>query len=108
MRINGTFRYRPLSECGKDPVTGFPMPTQAQDYKDGGCCQIDKSIPAKHIIGADGQVNVYNYDVFIPRCFDGGLAVGVEVQVVGEDGSVDKFTIQGVDNLNRKYIEIWG
>lgn len=108
MRINGTFKYSVIGEIQKDPTTGFVVSGKASELKDGCECQIDKSIPAKQIIGTDGQIYAYNYNVFIPKYFDGDLAIGALMQITSDDGVVDEFTIQGKDDMNRKYIEIWG
>lgn len=108
MRINGTFCYKGFGETGKDPVTGFVVGNKVPEWKDGGLCQIDKSVPAQQKIGTDGQAYAYTYDVFIPKCLDVGLAIGMDMLVTGEDGTSDVFTIRGIDNMNRKYIEIWG
>ena len=53
-------------------------------------------------------MHAYTYDVFIPKHFKGELVVGAQIQVISENGVTDEFTIQGVDDLNRKYIEVWG
>ena len=111
MKTNGTFKYIPIQDSAtKDTKTGW---TKYSDGDTGGWidgieCQIDRSIPAKQIIGTDGQMHAYTYDVFIPKYFDVELTIGVKIQVIGEDGNSDEFTIQGVDSFNRKYIEIWG
>ena len=50
----------------------------------------------------------YTYDLFILKPYDSGdIRVGTEIEVTMEDGSVDGFTAQGVDNC-RRYIEVWG
>lgn len=107
-RNNGTFKYTVIQEAQRDPATGFFTEAGASDFLPGCECQIEKSIPAKQIIGEDGQMHAYTYDVFIPKYFKGELAIGAEIEVISEDGVTDKFTIQGIDDLNRKYIEIWG
>ncbi|CCY36256.1 putative uncharacterized protein [Alistipes sp. CAG:831] len=75
---------------------------------DGCECQIETFVPAKQKIGTDGQMHQYTYDVLIPKCFKGNLDIATPVQITSEDGKVAVFEIQGVDNLNRRYIEIWG
>lgn len=109
-RYNGTFNYTSIQSTQEDPDTGFysTSETSASAWAKGCECQIERSIPARQIIGADGQMYAYTYDVFIPRHFRGELAIGARMQVVSEDGVIDEFTIQGVDSLNRKYIEVWG
>ena len=108
-RLNGTFRYKNAQEPERDPVTGFLVEGEAGDWADGGRCQIGKSVPAQHVVSADGDEHTYTYDMFVPRPWHGGdLRIGTEVEVTMEDGSTDFFTAQGVDNLNRRYIEIWG
>ena len=106
-RNNGTFRYTALKEGQRDPKTGF-ITAGASEWLDGWECQIDKSIPAKKVIGTDGQIYTYTYDVFIPKHFNGVLVVGAQFQITSEEGVTDEFTIQGIDDMNRKYIEVWG
>ena len=107
-RNNGTFNYLSAKEAQTDPETGFYFASGNSEWAKGCECLIEKSIPARQIIGSDGQTYAYTYDVFIPRHFRGELAIGTKVQVISENGVTDEFTIQGVDNLNRKYIEVWG
>lgn len=108
-RNNGTFKYTVIQESQRDSDTGFYYSaSDTSDWFTGGDCQIEKTIPAKQILGEDGQMHAYTYDVFIPKHFKGELSVGAQIQITSEDGITDVFTIQGVDNLNRKYIEVWG
>ena len=108
-RNNGTFKYKLCQDAQQDPDTGFySQGGGTGDWLHGCECQIEKQIPAKQKIGADGQMHAYNYDVFIPKHFNGKLELTTQMQILGEDCTCDEFTIQGVDNLNRKYIEVWG
>lgn len=111
MRYNGSFNYRSVNATTPtiDPNTGFMVQGGDGPYERGCECQIDKSIPARQIVGTDGQVYAYTYDVFLPKYFKGTLSIGDSVQLLNRDGDVmDEFTIAGIDNQNRKYIEIWG
>lgn len=109
MRYNGTFKYKEIQEEQIDPNTGFIVSEpQNGDWIDGCECQIETFVPAKQKIGTDGQMHQYTYDVIIPKCFNGNLDIATPVRVISEDGKVSMFEIQGVDNLNRRYIEIWG
>lgn len=109
MKFNGSFDYRQAGNATVDPETGF-LDNGADNAFVKGCeCQIDVSIPAKNIIGSDGQTYAYTYDVFIPKYFRGVLNVGDTIRLMGADGSeIADITILGVDTLNRKYIEVWG
>lgn len=108
-RLNGTFKYRNPKEPEKDPATGFYTGGGVGEWEDGGRCQIDKAIPAKQIKGVDGQMYAYTWDLFILRPFHGEtIKIGTEIEVTMEDGSTDAFTTLGVDNQNRRYIEVWG
>lgn len=107
-RINGTFRYTVIQDVQKDPATGFVSSGEASVWLDGCECQIDKSIPAKQIIGTDGQTYAYSFDVFIPKYFNGDFAAGAQMEITSEEGVTEAFTIQGVDDMNRKYTEVWG
>ena len=109
MRYNGTFKYKEIQDEQIDPNTGFIVSEpQTGDWMDGCECQIETFVPAKQKIGTDGQMHQYTYDVLIPKCFKGNLDIATQVQITSEDGKVAVFEIQGVDNLNRRYIEIWG
>ena len=66
MRCNGTFRYTALAGGEKDEDTGFITGSEPI-WEEGMECQIDKSIPAKQVVGTDGQIYAYTYDVFIPK-----------------------------------------
>lgn len=107
MRCNGTFRYTALAGGEIDEDTGFVTGSEPI-WIDGCECQIDKSIPATNYVSADGQAFSYNYDVFIDKSFESEISIGSEVEVTFEDGSTESFTVQGIDNANRKYLEIWG
>lgn len=108
-RNNGTFSYALPQTPVRDKDTGFfKSGTNATEWKPGCECHIETFIPAKQRLGEDGQMFSYTYDVLIPRYFNGELSIGTLIQVTGEYGNTDEFTILGVDNFNRKYIEIWG
>lgn len=109
MRFNGTFTCRTNAEPTVDPETGFmvkgsPLPSQR------GCeCQIEHSIPARQIIGTDGQKITYTYDVFIPKYYNGDISIGDVVELMDSKGNLlETISVLGVDTLNRKYIEVWG
>lgn len=109
MKFNGSFNYRHVGEVEKDPDTGFISTVQENKFERGCECQIDFNIPAKQIIGTDGQVFTYTFDVFIPKYFTGELSIGDKIQLIYGNGNViDEFTIKGIDTINRKVIEIWG
>ena len=108
MRINGTFEYKPIGNVQTDPTTGFVVSADDTPFLKGCECQIDKSIPAKQVVGTDGQPYSNNYDVFIPIYLNGELAIGCTVRVTSESGTTDEFSVLGIDDMNRKYIEVWG
>lgn len=109
MKFNGSFLYRHVGEVETDPATGFIDTTNENDFERGCECQIDFNVPAKQVIGTDGQTYTYTYDVFIPKYFKGTLSIGDKIRLIdGAGNEVDEFTIKGVDALNRKVIEIWG
>ena len=62
MRTNGTFEYKPVGSVQTDPKTGFAIPNDKAPFLKGCECQIDKSIPAKQVVGTDGQIYAYTYD----------------------------------------------
>lgn len=108
-RNNGTFKYKEIRDAERDKETGFIVSEPQESDRMPGCeCQIETFVPAKQRIGTDGQMHSYTYDVFIPKHFKGALEIATPVQITSEDGHTSVFRVQGVDNLNRKYIEVWG
>lgn len=107
-RNNGTFKFKPAGTAVKDPVTGLYSAGSETDWMPGSECQIEKFVPAKQKKGVDGEVYDYNYCVFIPKYVKCDLTVGTRILILSENGVKDEFSILGVDDLNRKYIEIWG
>lgn len=108
-RYNGAFQYRTSTEGEIDPSTGFPSRGSVSDWMPGCMCQFEYNVPARQKIGSDGQIYQYTYTLFIPKGgFRGTLEIGTEIQVTDENGKAYSFTACGVDDLNRKYIEVWG
>lgn len=109
MKYNGSFDYWSGGEVFTDPTTGFVHQSDTATEHEGCECQIDISIPAKHFKGTDGQEYTYTYDVFIPKYFRGEIGVGDTIRLYNAEGNrIAEFKAQGVDTLNRKYIEVWG
>lgn len=111
MRYNGKFNYTELAEAPeRNKSTGFyESPAESSVWLPGGLCQLEKSIPAKQMIVEDGQMFSYTYDMFIPKhVFRGVLEIGAKIQFTSEDGVEAEFTILGIDDLNGRYIEVWG
>lgn len=107
-RINAKFRIKSVQPIIKDDY-GFINHTPNEGWIDGCECYVEKHIPAKQIIGIDGQVYTYSYSVFIPKHYNGILEVTQEMQLIYNDtGKVETMTVKGVDDLNRKHIEVWG
>lgn len=107
-RTNGKFQYQSLQGIQRDPVTGYPVAGSEAAWEDGMECQIDKGFPAVVKRGTDGQEYSYTFDVFISKYCKVALTVGMKIKLTYEDGTEDVFSIQGVDSLNRRYVEIWG
>ncbi|HBG40084.1 MAG TPA: hypothetical protein DDW85_01555 [Porphyromonadaceae bacterium] len=107
MRANGRFKYKTLQGSGKDE-NGLDVPSSPIDWIVGIECQIDKYVPAKQRIGVDGSVFTYSYEIFIPKYFQGKLDLTAQILLECEDGSEVELAILGIDNLNRKYIAVWG
>ena len=104
---NGTFKYKAVQSEQRDE-SGFHIQPDSTEWLNGCECQIETYVPAKQKTGADGQVFTYTYDVFIPKHFKGVLELTAQMQLISEDGNMDEITVLGVDNFNRKYIEVWG
>lgn len=108
-RNNGSFRYKIVQEAQRDQATGlYTQPENSGEWINGCECQIERYIPAKQVMGEDGQMHAYNYSVFIPKYFRVELNITDQMQITGENGTTDEFTIQGIDPFNRKYTEVWG
>lgn len=106
-RINSSFRFRSIHEASSDE-NGFMTPGGVSEWMDGIECYVEIHIPAKQIIGTDGQVFTYNFSVFIPKYFEGDIEVAQEMELTyDETGKTEIISIKGVDHLNRKYIEVW-
>ena len=109
MRHNGKFQYAAIPIAEQDPNTGFYKESGEEVWMEGCRCQIDKSIPAKQIVGSDGQMFQYTYDVLLFEAdFKGELGIGMNVRLIFDNGKEDEMTIQGIDYTNGRYIEIWG
>lgn len=109
MRHNGKFQYAAIPIAEQDPNTGFYKESGEEVWMEGCRCQIDKSIPAKQIVGSDGQMFQYTYDVLLFEAdFKGELGIGMNVRLIFDNGKEDEMTIQGIDETNGRYIEIWG
>lgn len=109
-RVNGIFQYQPIQGAQRDDETGYIVGSGVPEaaWIDGMECQIDKGFPAIIRRGEDGQDHSYNYDVFISKYCKVEFTVGMRIKVIDENAQEDTFSIQGVDSLNRRYIEIWG
>lgn len=104
-RYNGSFKYKALGTASRDSSTGY-LTGSSQSFVDGCECQIDKSSVWKR--GEDGQMHTYDFDVFISKYFKVELKVGMTIQLTDENEHQEEFIIRGLDNSNRRYIEIWG
>ena len=110
MRYNATFRYNPVQNSGSHDNEGFYDPgSSAPDWIDGIECYVEKHIPAKQVMGIDGQIFTYNYTIYIPKWFDQcKLEVTGTLEITyNESVGRETITIKGVDDINRKNIEIW-
>lgn len=108
-RINATFKHKSIQQVVKDSDGFFDPTPNTSEWINGIECYVEKHIPAKQIIGVDGQVFTYNFTVFIPKHYKGKLEITQEMQLVyNETGKVETLIILGVDDANRKYIEVWG
>lgn len=108
-RINATFKHKSIQQIVQDNDGFYDPVPDTSEWVDGCECYVEKHIPAKQIIGVDGTVYTYNYTVFIPKHYMGNLELTQQLQLTYNDtGKVETLTIQGVDDMNRKHIEIWG
>lgn len=109
MRHNGKFQYATIPVAEQDSTTGFYKASGEEVWMEGCSCQIDKSIPAKQIVGSDGQLFQYTYDVLLFETdFKGELGIGMKLRLMFDNGKEDEIVIQGIDDTNGRYIEIWG
>jgi hypothetical protein len=106
-RNNGTFKYKAIRQSERDE-NGFYQSDTDSEWLEGCECYIEKSSPARQLIGTDGQVFTYSYEVYIPKYFKGELNLTSRLKLFGEDGSEDEISVIGIDSLNRKTTIVWG
>ncbi|MDR2286213.1 MAG: hypothetical protein LBE04_01865 [Prevotellaceae bacterium] len=106
-RNNGTFKYKTVQESEQDE-NGFYTSSTDSEWLDGCECYIEKCSPAKQLIGTDGQVFIYSYEIYIPKYFKANLSLTDKLKLFGEDGSEDEISIMGIDDYNRKVTIVWG
>lgn len=107
MRNNANFKY---SQVGGLNVNsdGFYTQESAEEMKPGGRCCVEHNIPAKQKKGVDGVIIDYSYNVFIERPFRTKLKNNDLLSITMDNGDtiLDR-SILGIDNTNRRYVEIW-
>ena len=107
-RYNATFRHKQHGTLTKGSNGFYSQSEDGGEWINGCECYVERYIPAKQRTGTDGQIFTYNYEVFIPKHYRNKLDLNAPFQILMEDGTDDEFTIQGIDNLNRRSIILWG
>lgn len=106
MRWNATFRYQKASTPTRDE-NGFVTAAAAPSFTEGTICQVERSAPAQHKIGTDGQEFDYDYVIYTIPKYRQLLAVGDILEVRFIDGTTFQKTIIGTDITDRKALAIW-
>lgn len=106
MFYNATFRYRKSAQPTRD-ANGFLTDSPAGEFVDGALCQAERVVPAKHLIGTDGQEFVYSYEVFMPRSYSGTLEIGDMIELTFDTGHVVTSPIVGIDITDKKTLVVW-
>ena len=105
--VNGKFKYIiPMSSTVDDD--GFRRKASKEEWVEGIEAKLDKFIPAKVSIGTDGISYSYSYNLFIPKYFKIKLPIGTKILFTDNEGNSEMFTINGVDQMNKRYYEVWG
>ncbi len=107
MRTNASFRYKTLATDPYKDENGYLQPGTPGAWVNGIECMVEAHLPAKQIMGVDGQLIAGNYSVYIEKYFEGDLSVAQDVEITfDESGKTEIANIKGIDLLNRKYIEL--
>ena len=106
MRWNATFRYRKAATPARN-ADGFLTEPTASEYVYGDYCQCERSAPAQHKIGTDGQEFDYSYTIYIIPKYGAVLAVGDTIEVRLNDGTTFEKNILGTDITDRKILAVW-
>ena len=106
MHWNATFRYRKAATTTRN-ADGFLTETNAGEYVVGSICQAERSAPAQHKIGTDGQQFDYSYTIYIMPKYGAVLAVGDTIEIRLNDGTTFEKTILGTDITDRKILAVW-
>ncbi|MBQ6070013.1 MAG: hypothetical protein IJK84_10970 [Bacteroidales bacterium] len=106
MFYNATFRYKKSAQPARD-ANGFLTDSPASEYVDGALCQAERVVPARHLIGTDGQEFAYSYEVFMPRNYSSVLEIGDTLELTFDTGHTATAPIVGIDITNKKTLVVW-
>lgn len=106
MFYNATFRYKKSAQPTRD-ANGFLTDSPASEYVDGALCQAERVVPARHLIGTDGQEFAYSYEVFMPRNYSSVLEIGDTLELAFDTGHTATAPIVGLDITNKKTLVVW-
>ena len=106
MRWNATFRYRKASTPTRNADGLLTKPT-ASGFELGTICQVERSAPAQHQIGTDGQEFVYSYTMYTLPKYGRVLGIGDTLEIRLNDGTTFQKTILGTDITDKKVLAVW-
>jgi len=106
MRWNATFRYQKASAPTRDE-NGFLTAASPASFVPGTICQVERSAPAQHRIGTDGNEFVYDYTLYTIPKYGSVLAIGDNIEVRFNDGNTFAKTILGIDITDKKVLAVW-
>ena len=69
--------------------------------------QAERVVPARHLIGTDGQEFAYSYEVFMPRNYSSVLEIGDTLELTFDTGHTATAPIVGIDITNKKTLVVW-
>lgn len=106
MRWNATFRYQKASTPTRN-ANGFLTDATASGFEVGTICQVERSAPAQHRIGVDGQEFDYDYTMYTLPKYGVVLAIGDTLEVRFNDGTTFAKKIIGIDTTDKKVLAVW-
>lgn len=106
MRWNATFRYRKAATPTRN-ANGFLIESTPSSYVVGTICQVERSAPAQHKIGTDGQEFDYTYTIYTIPKYGSLLTVGDTIEIRLNDGTTFEKTILGTDITDKRTLALW-
>lgn len=107
MRWNATFRYQKASAPTRNDNGLLTDTATVPRFEVGTICQVERSAPAQHRIGTDGQEFVYDYTIYTLPKYGAVLAIGDTLEIRFNDGTTFSKKIIGTDITDKKVLTVW-